>query len=350
MTLDQETKMQSKATLVRKRKSLVSSAHVEKTQSIPAEEKARSVAQYMESKAAKKSKARYFNSPARQRRSMDIPFSGHEVELQVPAVHVPRPGWRILSMITLVLSIALMSIAAYSSKFEVSDIVVTGNKRISTEDISATLRLDEQNIFMVDPIDIEAKLRHAFPEIKSVSAAVELPNKIMVTLDERIPAMVWSYNEMSFWTDIDGKIFATRGDDPSLIRIEAADAPPLIPEEFFLSGPEAEIFNPGILGHIEENSEDEINYHMVIDPVVNNAIRKLSAMMPAGTTLVYNSKNGVGWNDPNGWNVYVGTDLSNLDQKLIVYRSVVAYVQQAHYKPSMISVEYVHAPYYRLEQ
>lgn len=89
---------------------------------------------------------------------------------------------------------------------------------------------------------------------------------------------------------------------------------------------------------------------MVIDPVVNNAIRKLSAMMPAGTTLVYNSKNGVGWNDPNGWNVYVGTDLSNLDQKLIVYRSVVAYVQQAHYKPSMISVEYVHAPYYRLEQ
>ena len=85
----------------------------------------------------------------------------------------------------------------------------------------------------------------------------------------------------------------------------------------------------------------------------DEVVRELNVLrptLPAGITLAYNQKGGLGWNDPNGWKVYVGTDLSNLDQKLIVYQNIVEHLQQSHMKASVINVEYVHTPYYRLER
>ena len=73
-------------------------------------------------------------------------------------------------------------------------------------------------------------------------------------------------------------------------------------------------------------------------------------VLPAGTTLTYSQQNGMGWADNRGWNVFVGVDLEQIDQKMKVYEAVVNKLSQEGITPVMISVENVHAPFYRMEQ
>ena len=72
--------------------------------------------------------------------------------------------------------------------------------------------------------------------------------------------------------------------------------------------------------------------------------------MPADTVLVYDSEHGLGWNDPNGWEVFFGDEDQEMDMKLLVYQALVEHLQSEGIQPAMISVEYVHAPYYRMER
>ena len=72
--------------------------------------------------------------------------------------------------------------------------------------------------------------------------------------------------------------------------------------------------------------------------------------MPADTMLVYDSEHGLGWNDPNGWEVYFGAEDQDMEMKLSVYQAMVERLQSEGIQPALISVEYVHAPYYRMER
>jgi hypothetical protein len=72
--------------------------------------------------------------------------------------------------------------------------------------------------------------------------------------------------------------------------------------------------------------------------------------MPADTLLVYDSEHGLGWNDPNGWEVFFGAEDQDMEMKLMVYQALVDRLQSEGIQPALISVEYVHAPYYRMER
>jgi hypothetical protein len=58
----------------------------------------------------------------------------------------------------------------------------------------------------------------------------------------------------------------------------------------------------------------------------------------------------LGWNDPNGWEVFFGSQGNDMNQKLAVYKSLVERLQSEGIQPALISVEYIHAPYYRMER
>lgn len=348
MTVERKPRIQSKADLVRKRKSITSSAKVEKVRDrVLGSEKQKSQLFAWRSKT---SGAGYSLKSTRPRRRIEIPLSNQGLEVQVPILHLPNPGWRILSIVLLILSVSMITIAASSPIYEVEQLEINGIARLTPSEIENTLRITGENIFLVEPVELQARLLNAFPEIKNVSAEVTLPDKISIVIEERIPVMLWTFDKISFVTDQYGKMFTARSTDDVVISIEAEDPPPLVPEEFFMSIEDVVERNPEMITLIEDNEEDEIQYHMILDPTVNQAITKLSSMLPAGTVLAYNQKDGLGWNDPNGWKVYVGIDLEHLDQKLIVYQSIVDHIQQSHSTASVINVEYEHTPYYRLER
>jgi len=348
MSTERGSRLNSKADLVRRRKSLTSSAKVEKVRrnALGTDKKSRQLFAWK----SKSSRSGYSLTSTRPKRKINIPLSNQGLEVQIPIIHLPNPGWRILSIVLLAISISLITIAAASPVFMVDKLEMIGMTRLQPAEIENTLKINGENIFLVEPAQLQNRLLNAYPEIKNVTAEVTLPDKVSVVIEERIPVMLWTYDQISFVTDQYGKMFTARSTDDVVISIQADDPPPLVPEEFFMGIDQVVDFNPDMISFIEENEEDQIKYHMILDPTINQAITKLSSMLPAGTILAYNQKDGLGWNDPNGWKVYVGTDLTQLDQKLIVYQNIVEHIQQSHMKASVINVEYVHTPYYRLER
>jgi cell division protein FtsQ len=72
--------------------------------------------------------------------------------------------------------------------------------------------------------------------------------------------------------------------------------------------------------------------------------------VPADTQLVYDSQYGLGWEDQLGWEVYFGLQTSDMEQRLVVYQGVVDYLTDHGLQPELVSVEFIHAPYYRMER
>ncbi len=80
------------------------------------------------------------------------------------------------------------------------------------------------------------------------------------------------------------------------------------------------------------------------------AIAILSPNLPEGAALIYDPKYGLGWTDPRGWQVYFGHSDGDMNIKFQVYQSMVDYLTQRNVQPTLISVEYPDAPFYRVEQ
>lgn len=66
--------------------------------------------------------------------------------------------------------------------------------------------------------------------------------------------------------------------------------------------------------------------------------------------LLYQEGHGFGWTDAHGWAVYFGSQLDDLGQKQVVYQALADYLVNNGIQPAMVSVEFVHAPYYRMER
>ena len=66
--------------------------------------------------------------------------------------------------------------------------------------------------------------------------------------------------------------------------------------------------------------------------------------------MLHTPETGLGWMDPNGWQVYFGSDSEKIDLKLVEYKTIVDSILAQNLHPTMISMEFLHAPYYRLEQ
>jgi hypothetical protein len=83
------------------------------------------------------------------------------------------------------------------------------------------------------------------------------------------------------------------------------------------------------------------------------ALLQIVEQAPNGATLIYEPAHGFGWLDRRGWKVFLGQisslDTAQIETKLLVYRAIMEEVKSAGAKPALISVEFVHVPYYQLE-
>jgi hypothetical protein len=87
----------------------------------------------------------------------------------------------------------------------------------------------------------------------------------------------------------------------------------------------------------------------LLSPETVRAIVALVKIAPQGTVLVYNADHGLGWKDSRGWEVFLG-EAVDMENKLRVYQAIVNRLAADNLTPALISVEYVHAPYYRLKE
>ncbi len=278
---------------------------------------------------------------SRVKRKVAIPLNSPGAELQMPALPLVRLGWRLLSFFLVVGLSAALYLAMTRPELQVDVPQVQGLTRLAPSDLDAVTELEGLPIFMVDPAKATEELKLAFPELKSISVKIGLPAKVTVTAEERQPALAWKYNKQTLWMDAGGSIFPARGEPGGdIISVKADSLPPLLP---------VILPNTGSQTPTQPAAELSLSQRQV-DPKLLEGIELLNKQMPAGTVLIYSETEGIGWDDPNGWRVYVGKTLDNLNLKMMLYDEIVKQLNSQEVRPVMVSVAEVNAPYYRLEQ
>jgi hypothetical protein len=264
---------------------------------------------------------------ARRRFQIAIP---HLPRTDARSINIPRPrlGWRLSSFLLLVALGSLLYLAFTLPELRVTEAQMTGNRIVTPAEINAVLGISGQPIFLLDPLDLETRLRLAFPEFASVRVAVSLPNRVSVNVTERQPLIRWEQGGGYTWIAEDGVAFRPRGEQDGLISVMALSAPPA------QGGGSADATSPAPF----------ISTEMI------QALKGLAGHVPAGTPILYERESGFGWNDPRGWRVYFGTQANDIELKMRVYEAIVSLLTQKGIRPALINVMYPTAPYYRLSE
>ena len=256
---------------------------------------------------------------------------------------------------SLVRLVLLLGFALYqlwtSPDYRVDAAQVTGLGRVTSNDVNTALGVTGKPVFVLDAHQIQSDLLAAFPEFKTAQVLVEIPNSILITVTERLPVMVWLQEGKNYLVDADGMTFPVRheGATGELPVVDAAGAPPgvVLPDK---QGPSLqEVTISKITGVPLPGVPASTKAAPLLSTEMVQSILLISEQAPAGAKLIYHPIHGLGWRDRRGWDVFLG-DEQEIAAKLSVYRSILDHLKGTENRPVIISVEYVHAPYYRLEE
>jgi len=253
------------------------------------------------------------------RRRFDVPLSSPGAEIQLPAVPAIHNYWRFFSgVLSVALAIALILLwdAPY---FRVESVDVQGVKRFTPLEISRAINAVNNPVFAIRPDQLEKDLQLTYSGFSSVDVKVEWPAKVRVIIEERDPVISWNWEGHIRWVDEEGIGFDPHGEGVDLITIHSSMLPSTATNQFL----ESELVS---------------------------AVVKMARHAPEGVEMSYDPEHGLGWKDKRGWQVYFGPHPEDMEKKMLVYESIVQHLEQKGIQPSLISVEYIRAPYFRMGQ
>jgi cell division protein FtsQ len=276
----------------------------------------------------------------RKTNKVNIPLKKRGAELQLPAFPDFHLGWRIISGALFFLSLAVVFSFTSLNTFKVSAINLQGAHRLEPESILSQIELGGTSIITIKPEEIETRIVTSFPGLREVHVSIGLPATVTVQVVERQPLVLWEQADQSYWIDVEGVMFPVRGETIVPLKVGATSYP------------------PAGLSLQEQDSGDEGETSPIMDqpnlptttPEFVQGILSINEYVPQGSQLQYDPQFGLGWQDPRGWLVYFGRDTQNIELKLAEYQTIVETLQKDNLIPSLISLEFLHAPFYKLEQ
>lgn len=278
------------------------------------------------------------HAASRSRSRVYMPTGTPGSELRLPALPQLRLTWRVLSGIIAIAMLGILYLMSASDAFAVSQVNLTGGIRVPADEISQKLNLTGENLINLIPSEIETRILEHFSDIKSAEVSISMPNEINIVVQERIPALLWLIDEeIAYWIDQDGFAFDVRGEATLPIRVYANGEPP-----HPIGWAQTEVIAASEAGQPAKETP-------LVDPAFILAVQKLNGIKPAESQMLYLEKYGLGWVDPHGWRVYFGKSAKDIDMKLLEYASIVDAILERNLQPHLISLEFLHAPYYRLE-
>jgi hypothetical protein len=263
-------------------------------------------------------------------------------EVRLPALPHLQFSWRILSGGIIIMLVACLYMVWKSPAFRISDVQATGLERLTVADLNSTLGVLGDSVFMLSSNDLEQRLQSMFPELKDVRVKVSIPGTVTISATERQPVLSWTQaqEETDYWVDAEGVAFFPRGNPTTaLVRIRANSNPP--------GAMSVETDASSALPGVVVPSAPQLR----LTPELVSTILALNTIAPPDTLLLYSADHGLGWNDKeHGWKVFFGSETLDINQKLLVYQALAAQLESQGVKPEFISVEYLHAPYYKMER
>jgi hypothetical protein len=261
------------------------------------------------------------------RRRFNIALGLPEIHLHKPIFHLRTGGRPVSLLIALILGVAIYLLLTLPY-FHIPSVTVLGNNRLTREEITAVAGVIGQSIFTIQPQEAATRLRMNYPELASVEVNAFLPNHVYVTISERVPVIFWQQGEGYTWIDSQGVAFRPRGLATGLVPVKGTTNPPV-----------------GIAPVDDPASPPPFMQKELVD-----AILALAPSVPANSTMVFDPKDGLGWKDSRGWNVFFGTSVHDMPLKVRVYQSLVDSLVSRGKTPIFISVVYPDAPFYRMAE
>jgi len=281
-----------------------------------------------------------------KRHKVHVPLRSKGAELQLPAFPRLHLGWRLISGAIFIFSLAVVITFSSLNTFKVSAINLEGAQRLNNDAINLQVGFINESIIKVKPGEVEAQILEAFPSLSRVRVSLGLPASVTIRVTERQPQVLWQQESQALWIDADGVMFPVRGEAEVLLTVVATNDPPAAPSP---EKAEEEIDSGATNEELAPTSFEETAYPKTTPEFVQGIIA-LKDYLPEGSHVQYEPQFGLGWQDPDGWAVYFGSDISNIDLKLAEYQTILAALKANNLTPALISVEFLHAPYYRLEQ
>ena len=274
------------------------------------------------------------------RRRMDLSLKAIGAEVRLPAMPAVQVGWRLLSGIMVLALVWAIYTLWNSPEFIVKSVEVTGLERVSQEEFLSGLPIFGTPIFILDPQTLKVALLNQFSALHDLTIQVKYPADVTITVSERQPVIAWEQAGIAFWwVDIDGLAFEPLGPSDSLVYVQAFAAPPALPVHF-----------QEVKGDGETQDSGKREVEQLLTPEMVQAILFLAEHTPDGATMLYDVQHGLGWQDPDkNWKVFFGSELDNMTSRLAIYQAILAELENKSRKAVLISVEFRHAPYYRLQ-
>jgi hypothetical protein len=256
----------------------------------------------------------------RPRRRFDLALPAMAgAEMRLPALPVVRTGPRLVSLLGLLLAGWATTAMLRSPAFIAGEALVEGQHVLSAGQIRSMAGVEQASILALDPSAVEAQLQ-AHPEVAAAQVSVGWPNRVRIVVKERHPMIEWVDAGRRWWISSDGVAYLGKGDWPGLPRVESEEPVLRITED-----PLEKVIPTGIL----------------------QAAAVLSAQLPEVETWSYDRVHGLSYMDRRGWQVYFGQD-GDMVTKYRLYQAIAEYLSTQHLAASVVSVEEVSAPYYRV--
>lgn len=301
-------------------------------------------------RASTVSRSAYFPKPQRKvKRRFDFSVNTQGVEMRLPALPHVGLGWRAASFALAVFLVFAIYQFFTLPMFQVQNAEINGLQRITSQQVFEALEVVNTPVFLLDSQEISQTLLDEFREFSQAQVAITLPNSMVITVTERTPVLIWQTPSGSNLVDNEGMPFPLRENTvvTGLPTVEAEDL------EYVSSAPqiseETLTILEQMLGQIPPELKVVSGPQRLISPEMAAAVLQLAKAAPEGAILIYSKDHGLGWKDRRGWPVYFGRP-QDIEMKYQVYQYLWERLKGEENRPSLISVEYIHAPYYRLGQ
>jgi len=260
-----------------------------------------------------------------------------------------RPGWRMISMLFISLFAYALYTAWQSPEYRISSVELSGIQRLNEEEILNLMNLNGRHIFAVEPESIRERITSAFPELKDVRVIVSLPARVEIRIIERKPMIAWKTNDDLLWIDTEGYLIPARGESPDMLTIQADTLPAYVLKKDMTTSDNGKQISDKPLAKPTVSKLAFFSQHKQIDNALLTAALQLNAWMPEEKLLLYQKIRGLGWHDERGWDVFIGQKLERINDKMVMYETIVRKLEKQGISPTLVSVEFLHAPYFRMD-
>ncbi len=221
-----------------------------------------------------------------------------------PSVRISK--WKMIATLILVAVLAGVYVLFGTDKFYVYSADISGNHVLSADEIFQASGVNNLSIFWVNPRKVQARVE-ALDYVKSASVKVSLPATVRITVEERLPQVLWRSGDKLWWVDNDGVFLPAKPDATATgieLQIEDIDGLPTTQ----------------------------------ISPKIIRAAQRVYHLKPDINHLYYQREIGLVYTNANGWVIYLGKEDTNIAAKLQVADAVAKKLLSANITPAFIDV------------